>query len=262
MTEEKILIVDDDDNCESLRHTLEAEGYLVEIVESGESALGKLLNLGDANQPEWWEVVGVINDIKSFGLEKETHSDIFRPFAQVTFPLMAFTIRTSTDPMSLSSAVRQQIWAVDSDQPLFKVLSLEQLAAESVSLRKVSMTLLAMLAALALIIAAVGIYGVMSYIVTQRTNEIGIRMALGAKQRDILRLILGQVGALTLTGVGVGVLAAFILSRLIATLLYGVSATDTLIFIGAPLISTAVAMLACYIPARRALKLDPTTALR
>ncbi|HEV8483081.1 MAG TPA: FtsX-like permease family protein, partial [Blastocatellia bacterium] len=229
---------------------------------SGESAVGKLLNLGDTNQPEWWEVVGVINDIKSFGLEKETHSDIFRPFAQVTFPLMAFTIRTYTGPMSLASAVRQQIWSVDRDQPLFKVLSLEQLAAESVSLRKVSMTLLGTLAALALIIAAVGIYGVMSYIVTQRTNEIGIRMALGAKQSDILRLMLGQIGLLTLIGVGVGLLAAFVLSRLIANLLYGVSATDTLIFISAPLISVTVAMLACYVPARRALKLDPTIALR
>ena len=251
-----------DQDRDGAKRVLIVNEHLARNLWPGESAVGRLLNLGDTNQPEWWEVVGVINDIKSFGLEKETHSEIFRPFAQVTFPLMAFTIRTSGDPLSLAGAVREQIWSVDRDQPLFKVLSLEQLAAESVSLRKVSMTLLGTLATLALIIAAVGIYGVMSYIVTQRTNEIGIRMALGAKQGDIMRLIVGQASLLTLMGVAVGLLAAFILSRLIANLLYGVSATDTLVFISAPLISASVAMLACYIPARRALKVDPTIALR
>jgi predicted permease len=251
-----------DQDREGANRVMIVNETLARRLSPGDSAVGKILNLGDTNQPEWWEVVGVIKDIKSFGLEKETHSDIFRPFAQVTFPLMAFTMRTSVDPMTLASAVRQQIWSVDVDQPLFKVLSLEQLAAESVSLRRVSMTLLGTLAGLALIIAAVGIYGVMSYIVTQRTNEIGIRMALGAKQRDILRLIMGQVGLLTLTGVSVGLLAAFLLSRLLENLLYGVSATDTLVFIVAPLMSASVAMLACYIPARRALKVDPTVALR
>jgi putative ABC transport system permease protein len=251
-----------DQDREGTKRVLIVNETLARQLWSGESAVGRLLNLGDRNQTEWWEVVGVVNDIKSFGLEKETHSDIFRPFAQVTFPLLAFTIRTSTDPMTLASTVRQQIWSVDRDQPLFKVLSLEQLAAESLSLRRVSMTLLSTVAALALIIAAVGIYGVMSYIVTQRTNEIGIRIALGAKQVDILKMMLGQAGLLTLIGVAVGLSAAFILSRFMDSLLYGVSATDTLIFIGAPLMSATVAMLACYIPARRALKVDPTVALR
>ena len=228
----------------------------------GESPVGKRLNLGDANQPDWCEVVGVVGDVKSFGLEKETHSDIFRPFAQVPFPIMAFTIRTSGDPISLAPAVRREIWSVDKDQPLFKVLSLEQLATESLTLRRVSLILLGVFAALALVIAAVGIYGVMSYSVAQRTNEIGVRVALGAKPGDILKLIVGQGSLITLIGVGIGLLAAFILSRLIATLLYGVSATDTLTFIGAPLISASVALLACYIPARRAMKVDPMVALR
>jgi putative ABC transport system permease protein len=228
----------------------------------GESPIGKRVNWGDANQPEMWEIVGVVGDIKSFGLEKETHSDVFRPFAQVPFPLMAFTIRTSGDPMSLAAAVRQEIWSVDKDQPMFKVLSLEQLAAESVSLRRVSLILLGIFAALALIIAAVGIYGVMSYTVNERTNEIGIRLALGAKASDVLKLIVGQGSLLTLLGVGIGLVAAFILSRLIANLLYGVSPTDTLILISAPLISAFVALLASYIPARRAMKIDPMVALR
>jgi putative ABC transport system permease protein len=228
----------------------------------GESPVGKRLNLGDTREPDWWEAVGVVGDIKSFGLEKETHSEIFRPFAQNPFPIMALTIRTSGDPMSLATAVRQEIWSVDKDQPLFKVLSLEQLASESVSLRRVSLILLCTFAILALIIAAVGIYGVVSYTVTQRTNEIGIRMALGAKQSDILKLIVGQGSRITVIGVGVGLLAAFLLSRLIANLLYGVSAADGLIFISAPLISAFVALLACYIPARRAMKIDPMVALR
>src|SRR5262249_28668345 len=117
---------------------------------AGESPIGKRVNWGDANQPDWWEIVGVVKDVKSFGLEKETHSDVFRPFDQVPFPIMAFTIRTSTDPMSLALGVRREIWSVDKDQPLFKVLSLEQLAAESVSLRRVSLILLGTFAALAL----------------------------------------------------------------------------------------------------------------
>lgn len=229
---------------------------------AGESPIGKRVNWEDTNHPEWWEIVGVVKDVKSFGLEKETHSDVFRPFAQVPFPIMAFTIRTTTDPMSLAAGVRREIWSVDKDQPLFKVLSLEQLAAESVSLRRVSMILLGTFAALALIIAAVGIYGVMSYTVAQRTSEIGIRMALGAKQSDVLRMIVGQGSLLALLGVGIGLLAAFILSRLIASLLYGVSATDSLILFSAPLISTVVALLACYIPARRAMRIDPMVALR
>ncbi len=229
---------------------------------AGDSPVGKRLNLGDAQQPDWWEIVGVVGDIKSFGLEKETHADIFRPFAQLPFPIMAFTIRTSTDPMSLAPAVRREIWSVDKDQPLFKVLSLEQLAAESVSLRRVSLILLGTFAALALIIASVGIYGVMSYTVTERTQEMGIRLALGARQSDILKLIVGQGSLLTAIGVGLGLIAAFILSRLIANLLYGVSATDAFTLFAAALLSASVALLACYLPARRAMKVDPMTALR
>jgi putative ABC transport system permease protein len=227
-----------------------------------ESPIGKRVNWGDANQPDWLEIVGVVKDVKSFGLEKETHSDLFRPFAQVPFPIIAFTIRTATDPMSMAPAVRREIWSVDKDQPLFKVLSMEQLTAESVSLRKVSMILIGTLAALALVIAAVGIYGVMSYTVTQRTPEIGIRLALGARESDVLKLIVGTGTLLTLSGIGIGLIAAFLLSRVIASLLYGVSATDTLILISAPLVSAFVALLACYIPARRAMKIDPMVSLR
>jgi putative ABC transport system permease protein len=229
---------------------------------SGESPVGKRLNLGDANQPDWWEVVGVVKDIKSFGLEKETHAEIFRPFAQVPFPIMAFTIRATNDPLALAAAVRKEIWSVDPDQPLFKVIGLEQLAAESVTIRRVSIILLGVFAALALLIAAVGIYGVMSYTVMQRTGEIGIRMALGAKQSDVVRMVVGQGSLLAFTGVGFGLIAAFLVARLISSLLYGVSAADPLTFVTAPLISVAAALLACYLPARRAARVDPMVALR
>jgi putative ABC transport system permease protein len=228
----------------------------------GEDPLGKRLNLGDANSPSWWEVVGIVGDVKAFGLEKETHHDIYRAYDQVPFPLIVFAVRTASDPMALTTAVRNAIWAVDKDQPVFKVLSLNQLAAESITLRRISTLLLGAFAALALILAAVGIYGVISYSVSQRTHEIGIRMALGAQPRDVVKLVVGQGMTLTLIGVAAGLGAAFGLTRMLSSLLYGVRPTDPITFAGVSLMLTAVALVASYIPARRATKVDPMMALR
>jgi putative ABC transport system permease protein len=227
-----------------------------------ENPVGKRLNLSDSTRGTWWEIVGVVGDVKAFGMDRETHADIYRPYPQIPFPIMAFTVRTSADPLSLVTAVRNEIWAVDKDQPLFKVLSMEQLAAESITLRRVSMLLLGTFAVAALILAALGVYGVMSYSVTQRTQEIGVRMALGAQTADVLRLVIRQGMKLVISGVALGLAASFGLTRLMERLLFEVGATDPVTFAVIAVLLTAVALLACYIPARRATKVDPMIALR
>jgi putative ABC transport system permease protein len=230
---------------------------------ANQEAVGNRLNLGDAREPDIWEIVGVVHDVKSFGLAEETHLEIYRPYNQVTFPLVAFTIRTASDPMGLIGAVRNEVWSVDKDQPFFsKVIPMEQLASDSITLRRVSMLLLGAFATLALVLAAMGIYGVMSYSVTERTHEIGIRMALGASRSDVFKLVVRRGMTLAIIGVGAGVLGAFAVTRLMATLLYGVSATDAITFAMIPLILTGVALAACFVPARRATKVDPIIALR
>jgi len=164
--------------------------------------------------------------------------------------------------LSLSESVRQAIWKVDADQPMWKIRTVEFLVNRSTADRKFLMALMGIFAALALVLTIIGLYGVISYLVNQRTQEIGIRMALGAQMRDIMRMVLKQGMILVLSGVGLGLAAAWLLTRLMRTLLYRVSATDPLTFVSIALLLIAVALIACYVPARRATKVDPLTALR
>jgi len=164
--------------------------------------------------------------------------------------------------MNLMAAMRSEVLAVDKDQPVYEIKTAEDAIAETVVLPRYTAVLLSVFAAIALLLAAVGLYGVMSYAVTQRTHEIGIRMALGAGQRDVLKLIVGQGVSLALIGLAIGVAAAFGLTRLMSSLLYGVSATDTATFLLIPALLTGVGLLACAVPARRATKVDPMIALR
>ena len=228
----------------------------------GEDPVGKRINLGDQTEPNINEIIGIVNDVKAFGLEEETHADVYRPFAQVTFPLIAFAVRTAGEPGSITAAVTNEIWAVDKDQPLFKVISMDALAAESITLRRVSMLLVAAFAVLALVLATIGVYGVISYSVSQRTHEIGVRMALGAQGRDVLRMLVKEGMTLALLGVGIGLAAGVGLTRFIASLLFGVGTTDPATFVIVPILLIAVALAACFIPARRATKVDPMVALR
>jgi putative ABC transport system permease protein len=175
---------------------------------------------------------------------------------------MTLVVRAAGDPRALAGAVREQIRALDPSVPVYDVKTMQEIVYESLARERFIMLLMALFAALALALAAVGIYGVVSYATAQRTHEIGIRMALGAQARDVLRLMIRQGLSPVLVGVGLGLLAALALTRLMSSLLYGVSATDPLTFGTVALLLTAVSLLACYLPARRATRVDPLTALR
>lgn len=226
-----------------------------------EDPIGKVLEISDGGQQRW-VVIGEVPDVRAFGPEEPAHADLYRPLAQVSFPLLAFTVRTSGDASSALNSAKQAVWNVDKDQPIFDAMPLSLLAAQSVTLRRVSAILLGGFSSLALGLAALGLYGLMAYSVTQRTHEIGIRVALGAGRGDVLLEMLGSGMRLVLVGVAVGFTAALIVARLGSSLLYQVSPGDPLILAGAGGILMTVALIAISIPARRAAKVDPMVALR
>jgi putative ABC transport system permease protein len=224
--------------------------------------VGRRVNLGSIAEPDWVEVIGVIGDVKSFGQEEATHLDLYRPFGQAPFSLIAFALRTATSPESIFAPVRQQIWAVDPELPTFRENTMEQLAAESTTLRRISLQLLGSFALLALVLAAVGTYGVMNYSVTQRLPEIGVRMALGAERTTIFSLVLGEVGRTAALGMVIGLVAAVALTRLASSLLVGVKATDPAVYGLTSALLLIVALTAGFVPARRAAHVDPMVVLR
>jgi putative ABC transport system permease protein len=229
-----------------------------------EDPLGKRVRFARDPEVHWVTIVGVVGDVKHFGLDLPEQAALYSPYPQANpwKRWMTFIARTQAEPASLSQAIRQEIWKVDSQLPVSKVKTMNEVAAASFAARRFNMLLLAVFAGLALVLAAVGIYGVMSYAVTQRTQEIGIRMALGARATDVLRLIIKNGMTLTLLGVGIGLVGAFALTRLLTTLLFGVKPTDSFTFVAVSTLLIVVALLACYIPARRATKVDPLVALR
>jgi len=226
-----------------------------------EDPIGKRINV--TNGPERFrEIVGIVGDVKQYGLAQPTTMQTYEPCLQTAFSAMTLVVRADGNPAALSGAIRSEVLAIDKEQPVSRIRPLEQVVSESVAKQRFLMLLLGIFASVALVLAAVGLYGVMSYSVNQRTHEIGIRAALGAQRKDVLKLVVGQGMVLALTGAGIGLAASFALTRLMASLLFGVSATDPLTFAGIALLLTIVALLACYIPARRAMKVDPMIALR
>jgi putative ABC transport system permease protein len=233
----------------------------------GEDALGKRFKIGpgDSQRP-WVTIVGVIGDVKEMGLEAPAKAEMFFPYQQL--PDMRWNmprdlaVRTTGDPMSVAAAARQAIWSVDRNQPVSNVRTMNEILSEEVARRRIGMTLLAAFAALALALASLGVYGVLSYSVAQRTREIGVRMALGAGRKDVLRMVLADGMRLAAAGVAIGLGAAFALTRLMAGLLFGISATDPATFVSIALLLAFVAFVACWVPARRATKVDPMIALR
>jgi putative ABC transport system permease protein len=227
-----------------------------------EDPVGKVLAINDPPREKQWRIVGLVADVKAFGPEQIPHADLYRPLAQISFPLLAFTVRTSGDPAALLKPASQAIWEVDKDQPLLDALPMSQLAAQSVTLRRTSTILIASFATLALILAAVGLYGIMSYSVVQRSHEIGIRMALGAEKGDVLRMLIRNGLRMVVIGEIIGLIAALLLGRAVSTLVYGVSANDPRTLIAALGLLTFVALAASFIPAQRSVKVDPMQALR
>lgn len=210
----------------------------------------------------WLTVVGVAGDVKEEGLNDEPEPEIYLPYLQNPSSLMNLLVRTPSDPTRMASAVRRQVWAVDADQPVYNVKTMEDVFGESFAEPHVITSLLATFAAIALVLAAIGVYGVIAYSVAQRTHEIGVRMALGARPRHVLGVIVGQGLKLILIGLVIGAAVAFAVSRVLSSLLFGVTATDPLTFFAVSLLLVVVALLASYVPARKALKVDPVIALR
>ena len=229
-----------------------------------EDPLGKRIKFpgSEKNPQPWRTIVGTVSDVSQYALDKTPPMQIYLPHNQFPTSFNSIVVRTQNEPTAMIGAIRREIQAVDKDQAVFNVTTLEQLIGDSILIRRFFMLLLLVFAALALVLAAVGIYGVMSYVAAQRTYEIGIRMALGAQTHDVLKLIIGNGMALTLIGVAAGLAGAFALTRLMAGLLFGVSATDAITFLSVSVGLTLIALLACYIPARRATKVDPLVALR
>ncbi|HWO02793.1 MAG TPA: ABC transporter permease, partial [Blastocatellia bacterium] len=208
------------------------------------------------------EIVGVVTDVKNSTLDAESGLEIYEPYLQFPWSFMAIAVRTAADPLSLAPAVRSEILAVDKAQPVYDVKTMSQIVGDSVSQPRLYMLLLGIFAAIALVLSAVGIYGVMNYSVNQRKHEIGIRMAIGAQRSDILKMIVGQGMLLASIGVAIGIVAALLLGRVVEMLLFGVSGRDVTTFIGFPLVLIAVSLLSSYVPARRATRVDPMIALR
>ncbi|MCA1621651.1 MAG: ABC transporter permease [Acidobacteria bacterium] len=208
------------------------------------------------------EIVGVVGDVKQYGLDTEVKPQIYEPYLQEPFFVMTILARTATNPAGMAESIHTRILAVDKDQPVTNVRTMESIVSDSMTKRRFLMTLLSIFAGVALVLATVGIYGVMSYIVSQRTHEIGIRIALGARAADIVKLVVGQAVLLVVVGVVIGLAASFALTRIMSSLLFGVTPTDPPTFAGVSLILIAAALVASYIPARRAMKVDPMEALR
>ncbi|MFN0124462.1 MAG: FtsX-like permease family protein, partial [Blastocatellia bacterium] len=230
---------------------------------SVDAAIGKRVRLGGGKDDPLLTVLGVAGRVKMNGLREETNRvQAYLPYLQGSVPNVLVTMRTSVDPNSLLTAVLAQMRELDPQQPIYQVNTMAQLRAETIAPDRLNVLLLGSFAALALLLALIGLYGVISYAVTQRTSELGLRVALGAQSRDVLRLVLGQGMRLAGFGIVIGLVAALALTRLMTSLLFAVNPYDPLTFGGVALLLAVVALLACWVPARRAMKVDPIIALR
>ncbi|MDQ3426582.1 MAG: ABC transporter permease, partial [Gemmatimonadota bacterium] len=230
--------------------------------------IGKRITFGppegvtDTTAREWIEVVGVVGHTKHEGLDAESRVQLYLPFRQAGLPFLAVAVRTAGDPGRYVNLVRNAVRSVDPDQPISGINTMSELVSQSVGPRRLSMLLLSLFSGIALVLASIGIYGVMSYSVSLRSRELGVRIALGAGRNDVLRLVLRQGMSLALLGIGIGVVTAFGLTRLIQSQLYGVRASDPGTFLGVALLLATTALVANLVPALRATRVDPAVVLR
>ena len=226
-----------------------------------EDPIGKSIHVTHGEE-KFREIVGIVGDVKQYGLAQPSPLQTYEPYFQMPFSGATMVVRTEGNPATLSGAIRSEVLAIDNEQPVSRIRTLDQILSGSVQQERFLMLLLGVFAAVAMVLAAVGLYGVMNYAVTQRTHELGIRMALGASAGDVLKLIVGHGMMLALIGVAIGLAGAFALTRLMDTMLFSISTTDPLTFAGISVLLTGVALVACLAPARRAVKVDPIRALR
>lgn len=228
----------------------------------GENPLGKRLTINMKSENVPTEIVGVVGDVKHVGLDTEVRAMTYWPHPELPLGSLTLMIRTSVDPLNLVGAVRREVGAIDKDLPLSDVRTMDQLLGASTARSRFLAVLLSIFAALAMILACVGIYGVMSTTVSQRVREIGIRMALGAGQGDVVRMVVGQGMLLVSIGIAIGLGGALSLTRLLSTFLFGVTATDPVTFVGLATLLAVIALVSCLVPAKRATGVDPLMALR
>jgi putative ABC transport system permease protein len=232
---------------------------------SGEDPIGKRIRPGmsvETGKKPWREVVGVVGNVRYRGLSKDFTPEYYVPESQMPLDSMTLVVKTASDPHGIVSAVREEVRNMDKDLPLYNIQTMDEYLSAAVAQPRLITLLLVIFAGLALLLTAIGLYGVMSYSVAQRTHEIGIRMALGARPADVLRLVVGQGMMLAGLGVGIGLVVALLATKVMASLLFGIGAKDPLTFVAIALIIAGVALAACFVPARRATKVDPMVALR
>jgi len=233
---------------------------------AGQNPVGQRIRWArETGTPRWMTIVGVVGDVKQYSFSEPAYPALFTPFAQSNEAWrrwMSVVLRMPDHSQAMIENVKRQIWSLDNQVPLNEIQSTDELLRLSLAERRFNMFLLGIFAALAMILAAVGVYGVMSYSMSQRTHEIGIRMAVGARRMDVLKLVIGEGGRLTLIGLGIGILGAVALTRFMKSLLFGVTPTDPIVLAAVALLMTAVVSLACLMPAIRAIKVDPLLALR
>ena len=231
----------------------------------GRDPIGSRFHFGGVSEqksPQWITIVGVVGDTKLYGLSNPSRLEVYVPFHQAVTGSMKLIVKSASEPSTLASAIRNVVTSVDKDQPVFAIETMDQYVRDSVSTRRITFIVLGCFSALALVLAGVGIYGVISYSVTQRMREIGIRVALGARSSDVLLMVLAQGGKIALAGVLIGIAASFFLTRLMTKLLFSVSSVDPLTFAAVAGATFLTALLASYVPARRASRADPVTTLR